>query len=227
MIVSHRYRFIFLKTRKTAGTSIEIALSRFCGEDDIITPITKEDERTRRGLGYQGPKHFRLSLLKYSRADWMRLFTKFKPAGCYNHMPASLIRSWVGEDVWNSYYKFAFERNPWDKVISSYYWRTRRSHPPPPFSDFVQQQAHRLSDFHIYTMDGKPVVDHVGRFENLEEELASIVKRLDLPENLLLPRAKSKQRRDKRHYREVYGPDERLRVEEEFAREIQLFGYEY
>ncbi|MEL6382956.1 MAG: chondroitin 4-O-sulfotransferase, partial [Cyanobacteria bacterium J06626_18] len=31
MIISHEYKFIFLKTRKTAGTSIEIALSKFCG----------------------------------------------------------------------------------------------------------------------------------------------------------------------------------------------------
>jgi hypothetical protein len=31
MIVSHRYRYIFIKTKKTTGTSIEIALSRHCG----------------------------------------------------------------------------------------------------------------------------------------------------------------------------------------------------
>jgi hypothetical protein len=39
MIVSHKYKFIFLKTKKTAGTSIEISLSRYCDEDDIITPL--------------------------------------------------------------------------------------------------------------------------------------------------------------------------------------------
>ena len=45
MIVSHRHRFIFIKTRKTAGTSIEIALSAHCGPDDIMSPISKEDEK--------------------------------------------------------------------------------------------------------------------------------------------------------------------------------------
>ena len=39
VIVSHKHKFIFIKTRKTAGTSIELFLSRFCGEKDIITPI--------------------------------------------------------------------------------------------------------------------------------------------------------------------------------------------
>ena len=38
MIVSHGRRFIFIKTSKTAGTSVEMQLSKFCGPDDIVTP---------------------------------------------------------------------------------------------------------------------------------------------------------------------------------------------
>ena len=39
MIVSHSRKFIFLKTRKTAGTSLEIALSKYCGPEDVLAPI--------------------------------------------------------------------------------------------------------------------------------------------------------------------------------------------
>ena len=49
MIVSHEHKFIFLKTKKTAGTSIELALSQLCGPDDIITPLTQIDEALRAG----------------------------------------------------------------------------------------------------------------------------------------------------------------------------------
>jgi len=227
MIVCHRYKFIFLKTRKTAGTSIEIGLSRFCSDDDIITPIKREDERTRRQLGYRGPQNFRLSPFRYSRNDWARLVTRFKPARCHNHMPATLVRKWVGEEVWNSYFKFAFERNPWDKMISSYYWRTRRMNRRPTFEAFVHEYAEQLSDFRIYSTDGEVAVNHVGRFENLEQELEAIVRRLGLPERLELPRAKATQRLDKRHYHDVYGPAERQRVEDAFAREIALLGYRF
>ena len=38
MIASFSRGFVFIKGRKTAGTSIEIALSRFCSEGDVITP---------------------------------------------------------------------------------------------------------------------------------------------------------------------------------------------
>ena len=37
MIISHKHKFIFVKTRKTAGTSVQEALERICGPDDIVT----------------------------------------------------------------------------------------------------------------------------------------------------------------------------------------------
>ena len=39
MIISHRYKFIFIKTHKTAGSSMEMALGPLCGPDDIITSM--------------------------------------------------------------------------------------------------------------------------------------------------------------------------------------------
>ena len=38
MIISHKYKFIFIKTRKTAGTTIEYNISKYLGKNDIITP---------------------------------------------------------------------------------------------------------------------------------------------------------------------------------------------
>lgn len=41
MIISHKHNFIFIKTAKTAGSSIEAYLSPFCGESDIVTPFIR------------------------------------------------------------------------------------------------------------------------------------------------------------------------------------------
>ena len=38
MIISNKYKFIFIKTRKTADTTIEYNLSKYLGNDDIISP---------------------------------------------------------------------------------------------------------------------------------------------------------------------------------------------
>ncbi len=39
MIISHTHKFIFIKSFKTAGTSIESTLSNYCSGNDIVTPI--------------------------------------------------------------------------------------------------------------------------------------------------------------------------------------------
>ena len=58
MLLSYRHRFIFIKTRKTAGTSIEMLLSLWLADPrDIITPISAEDEAVRRMSGI-APKNY-------------------------------------------------------------------------------------------------------------------------------------------------------------------------
>ena len=54
MIISHKNKFIFLKPKKVAGTSMEIFLSQFCGDNDVITQIGTENLRVRSKI-YKGP----------------------------------------------------------------------------------------------------------------------------------------------------------------------------
>lgn len=61
MIISHTHKLIFFKTKKTAGTSFEIALSKFLGNDDVVTPIASKDEEIRKGFGIEGPRNYILS----------------------------------------------------------------------------------------------------------------------------------------------------------------------
>lgn len=117
MIVSHRYRFIFLKTRKTGGTSVEIGLSRFCSPADIITPVTLQDEQLRASLGYPGPRNAAIALRHYETLDWLRLLGKRRRKQYFNHATAEYVRHHIGESIWNSYFKFCFERNPFDKPL--------------------------------------------------------------------------------------------------------------
>lgn len=228
MIVCHRHRFIFIKTRKTAGTSIEIALSRYCGPEDVITPISPEDEALRISLGYRCAQNFAYPLSRYSRIDLLKLALRAKKIHAYNHMSAEQVRELVGEETWQAYFKFTVERNPWDKVVSRYYWQYQDPRCRPPLSEFVLKgRIHKVASFDQYAIDGRIAVDHVIRYEDLRQEMKALTQRLDLPSAPELPFAKAQTRRDRRPYQELYGDDERHMVAIMFAREIAAFGYAF
>ena len=230
MIVSHKYRFIFLKTAKTAGTSIEIALSKFLGEDDIVTPISAEDELIRRQFGFAGPRNHKVPLKQLSVSDLVNSAIRFRRTQFYNHMSAQEVRAYVGETVWNSYHKFCFERNPFDRVVSLFYW-CFRAEPRPTLKEFVATDQIGLltrRGIDLYTTaTGALAVDQVARYENLTEELEIIRLQLGIPEPLELPRAKASHRVDRRHYSELLDDDCRALIAVRFHREMQMFGYQF
>ena len=51
-IISYNKNFIFIKSSKTAGTSMEIALSKFCGTEDVIAPLDSFAEDMRKSENY-------------------------------------------------------------------------------------------------------------------------------------------------------------------------------
>ena len=231
MIISHKYKFIFFKTSKTAGTSIEIALSKFCDKDDVITPISKEDEQLRRKLGYRGPQNYKFSLSEYNLIDCVNFIFKFRKRRkkeFYNHISSKEVKTLINDSCWNSYYKFCFERNPWDKVVSQYYWKT--TEPRPSIEEFLQSRhlaGLKKRGFNIYTINKNISLDKVYKFEELNDSLSHIKRVLNLPENIILPKAKSKYRLDKKHYSEMFNNNEKNVINSKFEEEIKLFNYDY
>ena len=234
MIVCHKYKFIFIKTGKTAGTSIEIALSKFCGSEDIITPFEPEDEEIRRSLSYRGPQNYVIPKSRYSIRDWIR-FLRLKLKGnkmlhqFRRHDSAEKIKKYIGDEIWNSYFKFCVERNPWDRIISRYYW-DNQTEPRPSVSEFLESAwALRLQceGIDLYTINGKIVVDKMCFYENLENDLEDVRLRLGLPEKLFMPNAKGSHRKDRRSYREVLNLEQAEKIRELCSKEIALFGYKF
>jgi hypothetical protein len=215
VIVSHEHGFVFMKTRKTAGTSVEIALSRVCGDQDVITPVTDDDELLRRARGGRGPQHY---------LEPPNLERK-----AFNHMPVSMVRKMLGRRRFESYFSFAIERNPWDAVVSLYHWRIRDTE-PGSFRHYVNSDAvetFATKNQRIYRIKGEVAVDRVLRYESLADELAAVWKELDLPGEPELPHAKSGTRPRGPSYRSYYDDASRERVATLFALPIQDLGYEF
>ncbi|HET6939494.1 MAG TPA: sulfotransferase family 2 domain-containing protein [Nocardioides sp.] len=215
MIVSHEHGFVFMKTRKTAGTSVEIALSRVCGDDDVITPVTADDEVLRRARDGRGPQNFETPPNLDRKA--------------FNHMPVSMVRTMLGRKRFESYFSFAIDRNPWDAVVSLYHWRFRDTE-PGDFGEYVASEAvetFATKNQRIYRIKGEVAIDRVLRYESLADELAAVWKELDLPGSPDLPHAKSGSRPRGPSYRSYYDDGSRRRVAELFAPSIEDLGYEF
>lgn len=133
MIYLKRSKLIFLKSRKTAGSSFEIALSSFADADDIITPLGPlggEDEALRKANGGQPPGNYRFSLSDYARItapELVKSLGRPREHQKFNqHISARDVRRRLGANIFDNSMKVAIVRNPFDALVSRYFWYTRK-----------------------------------------------------------------------------------------------------
>jgi len=112
---------------------------------------------------------------------------------CNTHMTCQQVQDLVGQEIWNTYFKFTFNRNPWDRMISFYYWRTRGLKSVPSFFDFVtaihqndkagivQYNAQGFSNTPFYKIKDKICVNFVGKYEKLNNDIKTVVEITQLP----------------------------------------------
>lgn len=231
MIISHKYKYIFIKLNKTAGTSIEIALSKFCGPDDIITPISPEDELTRNEFGGIGPQNYKKPLFKFTKGEVKDfLLGNGRPDLFHKHISAKKVKSIVNNETWETYFKFCVERNPWDRVVSAYFWKTRNIENPPSFSELIRSKRIYIlkkRGYENYTLDGSIIVDRILKFENLQMELNNVAQKLGICSTMTLPHTKHYTRSARSSYRDYYNDVDANYVADLFANEIEYFGYTF
>jgi hypothetical protein len=228
VIVSFEHEFVFLKVPKTAGTSVELFLDPIAGADAIVTRITPPEpgNHARNTAATPGVVSRTLWSARGDRAALGRIVSTLsrRDALFYNHMPASLVRERLGPRRWNRMYRFCFDRNPWDKSISRYFWRTRRLDPRQPFDEWAIVPGNLPNAHRIYTIDDELAVDTVGRYENLREELAAVLTKLGIDTPVELPRAKSAVR--PAHDTTPIGERAEAAIRAAFGWEIEHFGWE-
>jgi len=216
MIISFKHKFIFIKTRKTGGTSIQVELSKHCGPDDIILGELVDD--TGKVWESYGPG---------KNAD------KF---GSDNPHPDILsIKQWIDGNGynWDEFKKFVIVRNPFDLVVSRYHWDIGGKGKQETsilgfrgwlrnyisFDDYIKDVQ-----YHYTHIDGLMSVDYIGYYEDLDKSYKDICNLIGI-EYQSLPNLKSGVRPKNKHCYNYYTDVEASLVMNNFKDDFDTFGY--
>ncbi len=164
MIISHKHKFIFAAVPKVAGHAIRRALRPYMGEDDLE----------------------QVGLFKRSRFPYKEL-----EHISHGHIKCTEIKEILGDEIWSEYYKIAFVRNPWDRYISSCFFKYRRSYkfnlePHKYLRQIVEKEKYKgkihfepQSEF-FFDENDRSMIDYIGRYESLESDLKQMMVNIGL-----------------------------------------------
>ena len=172
MLLSHRYRFLFVHIAKTGGTSVRKALKPYQARHPLFV--------------------FQFLASRMSHLSGHRLGCKFP-----RHAKIVAAEQMLPHEFFASLFKFAFVRNPWDLQVSSWH-HLRRERPHlleavPDFEAFIRWKLdpERPYQYHIdtsiehqrdYLVDlrGRVRVDFIGRYEQLQEDFDHVCRTVGL-----------------------------------------------
>jgi hypothetical protein len=238
MIISHSRKFIFIKTLKTGGTSLEMALSKYCAPGDVLTPI--EEEAERRNIAGIGAQNYLTPASSYGLKKRLKMSLLRKPEWRFGeHTPAWLVRERAGQDVWDEYFTFTIVRDPVDRCVSRYYYTKKyfKDHGTSEvwdwssFDQFLRYHPELINEnWPMYTVKDQIIVDFAVRYEHMEADLAEVSRRIGLPGNLhddmRSIRAKAGYRPKGVRPRDVVNETQLGLIETLCRQEIDAFGYQ-
>jgi len=212
-LISNKYNFIFFHVPKAAGSSVTKALNK-----NLVGDV-KMNENNK------------------SLKEFLSKRNKLWP----NHATCAEIKAFLGDNAYNSYFKFCFVRNPWDRLVSLYHYTVQKEAKIyaeknlslPEFSQdimdagsfekWITSGKFGTAQYYFLSANNKLLVDYVGRSENLQADFSYICGLLGMP-NIILPKENTSKHKK---YLEYYNEETSQIVAERYAKDIELFGYTF
>jgi hypothetical protein len=245
MILSERYKFVFIKGMKVAGTSVEMALSSLCGSNDIVTPISPVDEQTRLRNGglCQNYSNDAAQEAEYRERILTAAIDQLAaiahpPLRFFNHMALADVVARYGKPL-SGFRIVCIERSPYAKVIS---WANMRltygryraggemRAEPEALRGYIDKGLETgavadVRNIHRYRWPDGRLAAQPMRYADLRENFETFVRSLGVTDAPPLPHAKKGLLSDTLRPQEILRLDQIKRINELFAEEFDVFGY--
>jgi hypothetical protein len=237
MIISFKYKFIFIKTYKTAGSSIENYLLPFLNNKDILAPT--EDYTGINSWGNFNKEEVEDYIPKKIIEKYHRLKIYFNA-----HMPIWLVKERLkplskklNYDIFENFYKFSVIRNPFDTIVSHYYWKNSSKNinsKPTSFNKILEELENNVyPNYGLLNLNKlmdknfeKIICNKIIKYESLNKDLSLVFNKLGIPFDGELKIYKKKTD-NKKNYRDFFDNKSKKLIMEMFSKDIELFNYDF
>lgn len=241
MLLSHAHRFVFVRGRKVAGTSVEIALSTICGPDDIVPALIPVDERLRQTLGGRSGNYSDDPLRERAYAELVRTasadaLSRLAPPPSH-YPPHMALREIATRHDVGGYRTISVVRDPYARVLSALNMRQfppgAAAHgplagDPALFRDAFDRQkkdVDRLRIIDLYRGADGRLPATILRYETLENDFAKLLAELGIAQPIALPHAKMGLLSNDLDPLSLLRRDQIDAIGAIFADEFEAFGY--
>jgi hypothetical protein len=223
MVISHKYKFIFIHLGKTGGDSVTQALADFC--DPSRRDVVKENQTLHKNF-HKHAKAWEIQKgFEELRWNYQRYFKFFVIRNPYEILHSDYyFHKYAGEKY--------YPESPPEPGIKDYDWFFKcHKTKDMTFSDYVKNVYGHWDKGFIanWGMDfnKKLIVDYICRNENLDQDFSYVCGKVGLP-NIQLPKANTTQEllsKKRPSPKEDFTPELIEFVEKTFSEEIKRYGY--
>lgn len=234
-------KLLFFKPKKTAGTSVEIALSCNAVAEDIVTPVMPLDERKRYEVGGRFPQNW--AWKPQSEEEFKRRFEVYLETGLIkrrwfglkggrlyprhaakfvNHIRPNLVIRRAGQKFVDDAFVVTMSRHPYETMVS---WASHLRADSGKDFDRLLEKVSRHAPLNEVYLFGPRKPDFVIRYEHLQHDLAVLEEKFGLSLLRNLPVTKGQARTDRRNASEILSTAQKEWIRKSHHRTFEAYGY--